>query len=244
MASVLASHGCYYCSTELMNVGRTWENLGFSSSILGQSPKLERKHHSSCMPISDRSSWFHAEMRNNESPSRLGTNGRAVKMVPASEVMKRKNLPSDRVEFFNGSKQIINGASIVKSDSGPSPMINKSLKAQESKQLPPAEELKVLPSDEGFSWANENYNSVQRSIDVWSFVISLRIRILLDNAKWAYLGNFSEEKQVCFICLCPSCIFLNFIVTVSLKVLISEKQTEKNCFMASRMCASAWSYLH
>ncbi|CBI28458.3 unnamed protein product, partial [Vitis vinifera] len=57
------------------------------------------------------------------------------------------------------------------------------------------EELKVLPSDEGFSWANENYNSWQRSIDVWSFVISLRLRILLDNAKWAYLGGFTEDKQ-------------------------------------------------
>lgn len=58
------------------------------------------------------------------------------------------------------------------------------------------EELKVLPSDEGFSWANENYSSWQRSIDVWSFVLSLRVRVLLDNAKWAYVGGFTEEKQV------------------------------------------------
>ncbi|KAK4768416.1 hypothetical protein SAY87_003557 [Trapa incisa] len=195
MASVLASHGSHCCSSELMNVGRTWENPGFSGSILGQSPKLERKHHRSSMSISGRSSRFQVEMRQTESSSRLGANGRAVEMVPASEVVKRKNLPSDRVEFLNGSKQITNGASIVKSNSGPSPMIKKSLKVQEAKQLPPAEELKVLPSDEGFSWANENYNSVQRSIDVWSFVISLRVRILLDSAKWAYLGNFSEEKQ-------------------------------------------------
>jgi len=57
-------------------------------------------------------------------------------------------------------------------------------------------ELKVLPSDEGFSWAKANYNSVQRSIDIWSFVLSLRIRILFDNAKLAYAGGFSEENQV------------------------------------------------
>ena len=30
------------------------------------------------------------------------------------------------------------------------------------------EELKVLGSDENFSWANENYNIWQRTIDVWS----------------------------------------------------------------------------
>ncbi|KAK4751078.1 hypothetical protein SAY87_004560 [Trapa incisa] len=193
MASVLASQRSHCCSSELMNVGRAWENLGFSGSILGQSPKLEeRKRHPKSVTISDRSSWFQVEMRQAESSSRLGTNGRAVKMVPASEVMKRKNLAGDGVAFDNGSKQITNGASIVKRDSGPS---LKNLKVQESKQLPQTEELKVLPSDEGFSWANENYNSVQRSIDVWSFVISLRARILLDNSKWAYLGKFSEEKQ-------------------------------------------------
>ncbi|KAA8524878.1 hypothetical protein F0562_011301 [Nyssa sinensis] len=56
-------------------------------------------------------------------------------------------------------------------------------------------ELMVLPSDEGFSWANENYNSIQRSVDVWSFVLSLQVRVLLDNAKWTYLGGFSEDKQ-------------------------------------------------
>ncbi|PKI76856.1 hypothetical protein CRG98_002842 [Punica granatum] len=116
-------------------------------------------------------------------------------MVPASEVVKRNNSSSNRVEMVNGSKPVINGASIVKKDSASSRKITKSTKVRDSKQLPPVEELKVLPSDEGFSWANENYNSAQRSIDVWSFVISLRIRVLLDNAKWAYYGNFSEEKQ-------------------------------------------------
>ncbi|XP_040383346.1 protein ACTIVITY OF BC1 COMPLEX KINASE 7, chloroplastic-like [Oryza brachyantha] len=57
------------------------------------------------------------------------------------------------------------------------------------------EELKVFPSDEGFSWAKDNYNSGQSSADIWSFVLSLRIRVLFDNAKWAYAGGFSEENQ-------------------------------------------------
>jgi hypothetical protein len=43
----------------------------------------------------------------------------------------------------------------------------------------------------------DNYNSMQRSIDILSFVLSLRVRVLFDNAKWAYPGGFSEEKQVC-----------------------------------------------
>ncbi|PWZ37242.1 S-adenosylmethionine carrier 1, chloroplastic/mitochondrial [Zea mays] len=41
----------------------------------------------------------------------------------------------------------------------------------------------------------DNYNSMQRSIDILSFVLSLRVRVLFDNAKWAYPGGFSEEKQ-------------------------------------------------
>ncbi|XVF71724.1 hypothetical protein PTKIN_Ptkin12aG0062600 [Pterospermum kingtungense] len=65
------------------------------------------------------------------------------------------------------------------------------------KEHPVLEEnqLKVLGSDENFSWASENYNIWQRTLDIWSFVISLRARILFDNANWAYLGGFSEDKQ-------------------------------------------------
>ncbi|PKI76855.1 protein ACTIVITY OF BC1 COMPLEX KINASE 7, chloroplastic-like [Punica granatum] len=195
MAAILALPSCYCHSIELSNLRRTVESLGFSSSISGQSPYFERKQPVSNLPVSGGNFRFQVEMRQTESPSKLGTNGRAVKMVPASEVVKRKNSSSNRVEMVNGSKPVINGTSIVKKDSVPSPKIMKSSKARDSKQLPLVEELKVLPSDEGFSWANENYNSVQRSTDVWSFVIALRIRVWLDNAQWAYFGNFSEEKQ-------------------------------------------------
>ncbi|KAL6135105.1 hypothetical protein ACLB2K_067333 [Fragaria x ananassa] len=138
-------------------------------------------------------------MRQSESSSsRLGVNGRSVKMVPASEVMKRQTSSTNKpdiVNGVNGSKPVINGATLVRRVSTPAATLVKTQKSKSSKKLPPLEELRVLPSDESFSWANENYNSWQRSADVWSFVLSLRVRILLDNAKWAYIGGFTEDKQ-------------------------------------------------
>lgn len=56
--------------------------------------------------------------------------------------------------------------------------------------------LRILPSDEGFSWAKDNYSATQRQIDVWSFVLTLRARVWLLDAKWTYVGGFNEEKQV------------------------------------------------
>lgn len=175
-----------------MNQGRTNDGLSFSSSISNQITKLERKMCN--VNCGNRFYRFQVIMRRSDSPGRLGTNGRAVKMVPASEVIKR-NAPNgnNRVEMANGSKQVLNGASIVKTK--PTLSLVKTPKVRGTKQFPPVDELKVLPSDEGFSWANENYSSWQRNIDVWSFVLSLRVRVLLDNAKWAYLGGISEDKQ-------------------------------------------------
>lgn len=192
MAAILASHSCYCRNVELMNQGRAVENLGFSSSISSENfSKFERP---TChLPMADKSFRFQVEMRKSESPVSLGTNGRATKMVPTSEIVKNRTPPTKKVEIVNGSSRVVNGASIVKRDTASA--LVKAPKIKESRDLPPMEELKVLPSDEGFSWANENYNSWQRSIDVWSFVISLRLRILLDNAKWAYLGGFTEDKQ-------------------------------------------------
>lgn len=167
--------------------------LSFSSSVSSQSVQFERQ--TGTPKMTNRSVKLLVEMRQTESPSRLGTNGRAIKMVPASEVMKRKIPPSTNgeVEKVNGVNQVVNGANMV--GKSPTSALVKAPKSRESKKLPPTEDLRVLPSDESFSWANENYNSVQRSIDVWSFVISLRVRVLFDNAKWAYIGGFTEEKQ-------------------------------------------------
>ena len=66
--------------------------------------------------------------------------------------------------------------------------------------------VKILPSDESFSWSKEDYNSFQRSVDVWSFVLSLRARIYLDNAKWTFVGGFTEEKQVLTVSLSLSLV--------------------------------------
>lgn len=56
--------------------------------------------------------------------------------------------------------------------------------------------VRVLPSDEGFSWSKDNYSATQRQIDIWSFVLTLRARVWLLDAKWTYVGGFNEEKQV------------------------------------------------
>ncbi|XP_043689300.1 protein ACTIVITY OF BC1 COMPLEX KINASE 7, chloroplastic-like [Telopea speciosissima] len=105
--------------------------------------------------------------------------------------LKLENDIPERNRFFRFR---VNAASIVKKNIN-GPALVKAPKIRGFKELPFTEELKVLASDEGFSWANENYSSWQRSIDVWSFVLSLRIRLLLDNAKWTYVGGFTEDKQ-------------------------------------------------
>ena len=197
MAAVLASSRCCCHSSELIS----HDGLSFSGSISVQNlPNSTRPRFSTRR--GDQNVRFQVQMRQAESQPKLGVNGRAVKMVPASEVMKKRAPLSQKVEKVNGfaskvdkvNGSAVNGATLVKSS--PAPGLVKRPEVRDSKELPPLEELKVLPSDEGFSWANENYNSVQRSIDVWSFVISLRVRVLFDNAKWAYPGGFNEDKQV------------------------------------------------
>ncbi|KAK9075522.1 hypothetical protein SSX86_003846 [Deinandra increscens subsp. villosa] len=130
----------------------------------------------------------------NGQPVKLGRKGQSITMVPTSEVVNNKPVSKQRAGITNGSTtQMVNGTSLVKREVSP-PLV-KSIKVKEPTGFLSSEELRVLPSDESFSWANENYNSVQRSIDVWSFVLSLRVRVLFDNAKWAYPGGFTEEKQ-------------------------------------------------
>lgn len=190
----MALHGCYCNNIESVNQRRSLDILGFTSSI--SSHKLSNNERSSSdKSKNDKFRRFVVEMRQTEMPpSKYGNNGRAVKMVPATEIPKRKTMSENKVDTVNGSKQVANGASLVRRD--PTPALTKTAKPTISNELPALEELKVLPSDEGFSWANENYSSWQRSIDVWSFVLSLRVRVLFDNAKWAYPGGFTEEKQI------------------------------------------------
>ena len=178
---------------ESINQGKTLDNLSSSSSISVH--KISKFDGPTCNPPRTNKLYkFEVKNQQTDLPSRLATNGRAVKMVPASEVVKRKTLSTNKVDIVNGSSRVVNGVNLVRRQS--SPALVKTPTVREPKGLPPVEELKVLPSDEGFSWADEGYNSFQRSIDVWSFVLSLRVRILLETEKWAYVGGFTEDKQV------------------------------------------------
>lgn len=64
----------------------------------------------------------------------------------------------------------------------------------------PEEKISVF-ADDSFRWADENYGTWQRSIDVWSCVILLQIRLMFNDAKWTYVGGFTQDKQVGFTCL-------------------------------------------
>lgn len=187
MASVLATSRGFSCCNKSELICQ--ENLGFSGSISIQ--KFPNSTSATCAQTQNQR-LQQVQMRQSEPQPKLGVNGRAVKMVPTSDVA-RNRAPSERPKKVNGYANA-NGASLVKVNPA-----SRTRKAS-AEELPPLPGLKILPSDEGFGWANENYNSVQRSIDVWSFVLSLRVRVLFDNAKWAYLGGFDEEKQVSFHC--------------------------------------------
>uniref|UniRef100_A0A0E0LYV2 ABC1 atypical kinase-like domain-containing protein n=1 Tax=Oryza punctata TaxID=4537 RepID=A0A0E0LYV2_ORYPU len=195
-------------------------DLSFSSSI--SNVKLQRLRASSNeTSLVKRSLVFRAEARSTET-EKYGSNGRAIKMVPTTELKRSKSGVLVRPDTVNGSPNGgVNGSTKVAITGSPNGAVNGSTKAvtngsvdgtnlvkgskmsalvKTQKRIRPnddpfEEKLKVLPSDEGFSWAKDNYNSWQRSADIWSFVLSFRIRVLFDNAKWAYAGGFSEEKQ-------------------------------------------------
>ncbi|XP_061961857.1 protein ACTIVITY OF BC1 COMPLEX KINASE 7, chloroplastic isoform X2 [Populus nigra] len=193
MAAILASQGCCCRHIDLMNEGRILsDNLSFSSSVSNPFVKFDRKMHN--LIFSDKLR-MEVEMRQTESPAskNLGSNGRVIKMVPTSEVMKKRTPNGNRVDIQNGTKQVINGATLAKRDS--SAALVKSTRSRQTDKLPPLEDFRVLPTDEGFSWADENYNDFRRTIDIWSFVLALRVRVTFDNAKWAYVRGFTEDKQ-------------------------------------------------
>ncbi|OEL34888.1 hypothetical protein BAE44_0004093 [Dichanthelium oligosanthes] len=152
---------------------------------------------------------FRAEVRPAET-GKYVTNSQATKMVPTAELRRSNGAGLVRPGIVNGSangavngstkavisgtpKVVVNGTSLVKGRKRSS--LVETQKPMRLKDDHFQEELKILPSDDGFSWAKDNYSSMQRTIDIWSMLLSLRIRVLFDNAKWAYAGGFSEEKQ-------------------------------------------------
>ncbi|OEL33788.1 hypothetical protein BAE44_0005193 [Dichanthelium oligosanthes] len=199
-------------------------NLSFSASISSVKLPIYGASKNETFLVK-RTPKFLAEARPVES-GKYGTNGRATKMVPVTELRRTNGGGLVRSGTVNGSpngtvngstnapingsaKTIVNGSTKVVINGTPKMAVNGTSLVKGSKPSSLVktqkhtrfsgdtfqEELKVLPSDEGFSWAKDNYNSVQRSIDIWSFVLSFRVRVLFDNAKWAYPGGFSEEKQ-------------------------------------------------
>ncbi|CAI9772591.1 unnamed protein product [Fraxinus pennsylvanica] len=194
MAAILASNSCYCRYGELINHDRPGDKMSFSSSLLNHDSFEKYSCH---LFKAKKVHKFKVEMQQMESPAKVGVNGRPTKMERTTGVRKGKSPPVAKIsEKINGTTRNVNGVrkvngvGLIKRDTAPSLM-----KSTTSKELPPIEGLKVLPSDEGFSWANENYNSFQRSVDVWTFVLSLRVRVLFDNAKLSYLGGFTEDKQ-------------------------------------------------
>lgn len=187
MAAVLASTS--YCRHyfEPSDQGRSRDDLSFCSSISNlRIPNVETNQ------IDSRG---HKEIiRSVAESEKIGSNGRPIKMVPTKELMRSvKGVPPKKLDSVNGSKVVVNGMSLVKRN-GTAALV-KPQKKSAFDELPSTGELKVLPSDETFSWAKDDYNSWKRTADIWSFVLTLRLRILFDNAKWAYPGGFTEDKQ-------------------------------------------------
>ncbi|CAM8986852.1 unnamed protein product [Rhodiola kirilowii] len=186
MAAILSSHSWFSLSVDLMRGGGAYSDL--SSMGLISSPRVRQKNRGSS--IRWKGSILRAEMRQTGSRQKLGTNGSAIHMVPTSEIVKRKSVVK-KVEIINGSEKVASGTALVKVVETPVA----SRKGEKIKQPPPAEELEPIILVKNYSWSSENYSSLQRNIEVWSLIISLRIRFLLDNAKFTYLGGFTEDKK-------------------------------------------------
>lgn len=202
MAAVLASCSCYQRQLEPINQGRCFEDLSFSGSI----SNLKISKFTTAINGSSATKKLPRVIANvqQEQADEFGTNGRVTKMVSNTNRRETKMVSTkDLVTHKDSSRQkslsmhnsnvMVNGVSLIKRKS--TATISKTEK-KEPKVIPDTDELKVLPSDEGFSWAKQNYNSLQRTIDIWSFVFSFRLRVLFDNEKWAYYKGFTEEKQV------------------------------------------------
>uniref|UniRef100_A0A7C9DY87 ABC1 atypical kinase-like domain-containing protein n=1 Tax=Opuntia streptacantha TaxID=393608 RepID=A0A7C9DY87_OPUST len=170
-------------------------------SLMSSRNLTQFKSYTRVLAASHKGFSVQVEMKDTKLPAELGSNGRSIKMMPTSEVMK--NIRSSSVsntgtvnstkQVINGASKVVNGVYIIKRETASS-LVERS-KVCENEGLPPLDEPIVLQTDTGFSWANDSYSFLQRSIDVWSFVMSLYVRVNLENAKWAYIGGFNKEKQ-------------------------------------------------
>ncbi|CAL9063117.1 unnamed protein product [Musa banksii] len=191
MMAVLASNG--YCRQylETFDKRRAVQDFTFSGAVSDCRSPYFATALADC-PATKRLPRILAMARQTEFDGLVTDNG-ANKMVPTKDLV-RKRIPSHQKPVpINGSKMVVIGAGPSKRDSTSDLVRTK--KNIAPKEITFTDEVKVLPLDEGFSWANDNYNYWQRTMDIWNFVISLRIRVLFDNGKWAYIDGFTEEKQ-------------------------------------------------
>lgn len=129
---------------------------------------------------------------------KYSTNGSTNKMVPTKDLVKRKNPSLKKPLPVNGSAVVLSSSTTVKRDSTSKLVKTEKNKTAREREIPSIDEVNVLPLDEGFSWANDNYNYLQRTVDIWNFVLALQFRAFFITAKWSYIDGFTEEKQVSY----------------------------------------------
>ncbi|XP_008813062.1 LOW QUALITY PROTEIN: protein ACTIVITY OF BC1 COMPLEX KINASE 7, chloroplastic-like [Phoenix dactylifera] len=191
MAAILASDSCFHRCFKHVDQGRLInDRFSFTGSI--SSPKFSRLEASanSCTSTKTLPRFLVEACRMGA--GRYGA-GRDTKMVSTKELMRSKGASRQKLGSVNGSKVAADGAKLVKRDRTSSALAK--TQKRTFQEIPFTDELKVLPSEEGFSWAEDNYSAWRRTIDIWIFLLTLRLRVLFDNAKWAYLGGFTEEEQ-------------------------------------------------
>ncbi|MGF1676762.1 MAG: ABC1 kinase family protein [Rivularia sp. (in: cyanobacteria)] len=50
-------------------------------------------------------------------------------------------------------------------------------------------------SDQAYRWNRKNYSSRRRFFDIWSFVLTLMLKLWLYNKSWSYSGGVTETKK-------------------------------------------------
>lgn len=57
------------------------------------------------------------------------------------------------------------------------------------------DESQELTQNYSYTWANDDYSETKRTIDTWSFVLTLRARLWLLEQPWSYPGGMTEGKK-------------------------------------------------
>eukprot|EP01018_Ginkgo_biloba_P023124 Gb_09489 [translate_table: standard] len=162
---------------------------------------------SSIEPSCERSTVYGGELgfkidaRNSGSDSAVKINGRSPRMVPVEEALKARRSSSEILKINGSANDVLNGSAVNgrvingKNGSNAALVPQRVRKNEENKKYSASDDLILFPSDEAYSWSKENYSAFQRSVDVWTFVLLLRARVYIDEAKWTYIGGFTEDKQ-------------------------------------------------